>query len=256
MSIQERGAPLKDKVVIITGSAAGIGRFVAGTFADAGAKVVVSDIASLDTVTKDLRDRKAEVLGVPTDVRSEEQVKALMDKTIATFGRIDILVNNAGIVTHFSWGIPPWPRVRYMDIEFWDKVFNTNLRGPFLCTKHVLPTMESQGSGHIVSTMGGASPKSIGSMAYGVSKEALRVFTQFVAEEEREYNVCVVTINPGEGSGQIATENAPEEAQKRLLSPKVVGNRFVIAAQAGMEFSGQHIDVRDGKLGLRVRSHT
>ena len=81
--------------------------------------------------------------------------------------------------------------------------------------------------------------------AYVVSKDAIRTFTRFVAEEEREWNVCVVAFSPKQA---IATEDAPEEARKRLPGPECLGNGFVLAAQAGMELTGKTVEHREGKL--------
>src|SRR5437899_385137 len=146
---------LDGKIVIITGSASGIGRWTAKQFGEAGAKVVVADVKPLDTVSADLQALEVEHLAVPTNVRDEASVKALMEKTMEKFGRIDVLHNNAAIVTHFQWaGVQRWPRVRDMDKEFWDKIIDTNLGGCFLCSKHVLPYMEAQRSGHIINTLG------------------------------------------------------------------------------------------------------
>ena len=240
---------LEGKVAVITGSARGIGRYVARTFVEAGASVVLADVEPLDVVTNELTAIEGQVLPVPTNVRSEHEVQALMEAAVERFGRIDILVNNAAIVTHFQWGLTPWPVVKDMDTAFWDSVMETNLRGTFLCTKYALPHMEAQGGGHVISTMGGGNPTSLGSCAYAVSKDAIKTMTRFVAEEEREANVCVVMITPGT---QIATEFAPDEARQRMAGPEFVGQRFVLAAQAGMELSGQVLDLVDGKLGPRA----
>jgi NAD(P)-dependent dehydrogenase (short-subunit alcohol dehydrogenase family) len=240
---------LEGKVAVITGSARGIGRYVARTFVEAGASVVLADVEPLDVVTNELTAIEGQVLPVPTNVRREEEVQALMEAAVERFGHIDILVNNAAIVTHFQWGVTRWPVVKDMDTAFWDSVMETNLRGTFLCTKYAIPYMEAQGAGHVISTMGGGSPGSLGSCAYAVSKDAIKTMTRFVAEEEREANVCVVMITPGT---QIATEFAPDEARQRMAGPEFVGQRFVLAAQAGMELSGQVLDLVDGKLGTRA----
>ena len=241
---------MNGRVVLITGSGKGIGRFVAGTFARQGARLVVNDIAPLDNVTREVEAAGAEVLAIQADVREEVQVRAMIDRAVQRFGRIDVLVNNAAIVTHFQWGIQPWPRIRDLDKSFWDRVIDTNLGGTFLCSKYVLPHMEAQGSGHIVSTMGGSSPGSIGASPYPITKDAIRTFTRFLAEEEREFNICVVMMRPG---AQIATEEAPEEARRRMPGPEVVGDRFVLAATAGMELSGHLLDVQDGQLVISER---
>jgi len=241
---------LDGKVVVITGSARGIGRYVARTLVEAGASVVLADVEPLGTVTEELTAIEGKVLAVPTDVREESQVSELMARAVDRFGGIDVLVNNAAIVTHFQWGLPTWPAIKDMESSFWDKVMGTNLRGTFLCTKYALPHIEARGGGHVVSTMGGGNPEVVGSAAYAVSKDAIRTFTKFVAEEERAHGICVVMISPGT---QIATEFAPDEARARMAGPEFVAERFVLAAQAPMELSGELLELQDGKLTPRER---
>jgi NAD(P)-dependent dehydrogenase (short-subunit alcohol dehydrogenase family) len=238
-------APLDRKVVVITGSAGGIGRHVARTYAKAGASVVVADVKPLDTVAAEIEALGNACLAVPTDVGDEAAVRALMDEAMERFGRIDVLHNNAAIVTHFHWGITPWPRIRDLDLDFWNRVIQTNLGGTFLCTKHVLPIMEAQRSGHIINTMGDSDPRRTGAAPYSVSKHAILRLTQFVAEEAREYGICVVAMSPG---GRIATEEASEEAQAQWPGVDSVGDRYVLAAQADMELSGRLVSVEDGEL--------
>src|SRR6266545_3024781 len=132
---------VRDKVVIITGGAQGVGRYVARTFAAAGAKLAIADIAPLETVESEVEQLKAEMLPVKTDVTNERQVFSLMDQVYRRWGRIDLLINNAGLVTHFHVGAPRWPRVRDMDQDFFRKVMATNLGGTFLCCKHAIPYM-------------------------------------------------------------------------------------------------------------------
>lgn len=234
---------MEGKVVLVTGAARGIGRYIAHTFAREGARLAVNDLTPLDGVSAELEDLGTEVLAIQADVRDEEAVRSMAERIVQRFGRIDVLVNNAGIVPHFNWGVPRWARIRDMDKEFWDRVLGTNLGGTFLCTKHVLPHMEAQRSGHIVSLYGGGSGP--GACIYVVSKDAIRTFTRFVAEEEREYNICVVATGP---AGAIATEDAPEEARQRMPGVESIGNRFVLAAQAGMELSGKLLEFQEGQL--------
>jgi meso-butanediol dehydrogenase / (S,S)-butanediol dehydrogenase / diacetyl reductase len=241
---------MQGKTVIVTGAAMGIGRFIASTFANDGADVVIADIEDqgLDSVAGELSALGGGVLAQKTDVRDEDQVGRLVNDTIQRFGRIDALVNNAGIVPHFQWGGTRWPAIRDLDKAFWDKVLDTNLGGTMLCTKHVLPHMEQQGSGHVVNLYGGG--RGTGASPYVVSKEAIRYFTAYVAEEERERNVCVVVLSPG---AAIATERAPEEARQRMPGPDLAGNRFVLAAQAPMEMSGHLLDLKDDHLEIVSR---
>jgi 3-oxoacyl-[acyl-carrier protein] reductase len=121
----------------------------------------------------------------------------------------------------------------------------TNLGGTFLCTKHALRHMRPRRSGHIINLHGGGTTQPPGACVYVTSKEAIRTFTRFVAEEEREANICIVLVSPG---GAIATEDASEEAKKALPGPEAVGDVFVQAAQAGMESSGKLFRAWEGKL--------
>lgn len=238
-----------ESVVVITGAARGIGRHIAHTFAQEGVRLALADIEPLDRVTDELRAMGAEVLPATVDVRREDEVAGFMQRVDQTFGRIDVLVNDAGIVTHFGGsfgadGAPAWPRIRNMEQSFWDRVIETNLRGAFLCTKHVLPVMERQRSGHIIGISGGGTVTVVGTCAYVASKSAVSTFMRYVAEEEREWNICILMVSPGSA---IATEETSEGARKRLPSPESLGMGFVLAAQAGMEMSGRELVIRNGQ---------
>jgi 3-oxoacyl-[acyl-carrier protein] reductase len=244
----------RDSVVIVTGAARGIGRHIAHTFAQEGARLALADVEPLDRVTGEVRGMGAEVLPASVDVRNEAEVADFVRRVEQTFGRIDVLVNNAGIVTHFGGsfgadGAPAWPRIRDMEQSFWDRVIETNLRGTFLCTKHVLPVMERQRSGHVLALSGGGTVTVHGTCAYVVSKNAITTFCRYVAEEEREWNVCVVAVSPGSA---IATEETSEGARRRLPGPESLGMGFVLAAQVGMELSGQQLVIRSGKPEVAV----
>ena len=240
---------LKDKSVAITGSAKGIGRYIASRFAQEGAKVAILDVDEerLAKTQAELEDFGGKVLAIPTDVRKEETVRDAMAKVADAFGGIDVVVNDAGIVPHFAWGSNPrWPAIRDMDESFFWHVMGVNLGGTFLCSKHAIPYMEKGGGGHIVNLYGGGGKSPPGALAYVVSKEAIVHFTDYHAEEVRDANICVVAISPG---AAIATEDAPEEARGRMPGPDFAGERFLLAAEAPMEWSGRLLDLDgDGKL--------
>ncbi|MBI4522711.1 MAG: SDR family NAD(P)-dependent oxidoreductase [Deltaproteobacteria bacterium] len=240
---------LQGKVVIVTGATKGIGRYAAKSLACEGVRVVIVglDSARLSQLSDELRATGVEVLASRTDVRSEEEVRAMIDRVMDQFGRIDVLINNAAVVTHFAMGAPRWPRIRDMQAEFWNRVIETNLGGPFYCIRHALPRMEARRSGHIINLYGGANVKSIGSCAYVVSKEAVLALTRYLAEEEREWNVCVLALTPGKA---VATEEAPEEARRRLPGVEMMGKCFVEAAQAPMEWTGKLLVPGDGALEI------
>jgi len=237
---------LEGKVTVITGAAKGIGRHAAKTLAQEKAKVVIADVDAerLKKTASEL-GKLTDLLAVGVDVRDEDEVKKMVEQALARFGRIDVLINNAAIVPHFAWGIPRWPRIRDMEKDLWERVIQTNLGGTFLCTKHVLPHMEERKSGHIINLFGGGGVKPAGACAYMVTKQGIRTFTRYVAEEVRESNVCVVIFSP---RVPIATEGAPDEALKRLPGPEILGNGFVLAAELPMDQSGGCFAHENGKL--------
>lgn len=237
---------LEGKVVVITGSGQGIGKHAAKTFAQAKAQVVIADFnAELAKKTASELGRLTETMAVHADVRSEESVKKLVDEVIGRFGQIDVMINNAAIVPHFAWNIPRWPLIAEMPVEFWDRVVQTNLYGTFFGTKHVIPHMAKRKSGHIINLYGGGGVKPGGACTYMVTKDGIRTFTRYVAEEVRDADICVVTFSP---RVPIATETAPEEALKRLPGPEILGEGFVLCAQLPLEQSGKCFAYENGKL--------
>jgi NAD(P)-dependent dehydrogenase (short-subunit alcohol dehydrogenase family) len=237
---------LEGKVVVISGGAQGIGKHAARTFADQKARVVIADVnEELAKQTAGELAPRAETSAARVDVRDEESVKRMMDQVIDRFGQIDVMINNAAIVPHFAWGVPRWPRIAEMPVEFWDRVIRTNLYGTFLGTKYALPHMEKRRSGHIINLYGGGGIKPAGACAYMATKDAIRTFTRYVAEEVRDSNVCVVIFSP---RVPIVTESAPPEAFGRLPGPEILGQGFVLAAELPMERSGEIFSYQEGRL--------
>ena len=181
---------LQNKVVVITGSGQGIGKHAAKTFAQAKAKVVIADFnAELAKQTAAEIGQTTETMAVAADVRNEDSVKSMVDQVMNRFGQIDVMMNNAAIVPHFAWNIPRWPLIADMPVEFWDRVVHTNLYGTFFGTKHVIPHMVKRKSGHIINLYGGGGVKPGGAWTYMVTKDGIRTFTRYVAEEVRDANI-------------------------------------------------------------------
>jgi len=237
---------LRGKVIIITGSGQGIGKHAAKTFAQEKTKVVIADFnAEMAKKTAQEIGQITETMAVHADVRDENSVKKMIDDVLSRFGQIDVMMNNAAIVPHFAWNIPRWPLIADMPAEFWDRVVHTNLYGTFFGTKHVIPHMAKRKSGHIINLYGGGGVRPGGAATYMVTKDGIRTFTRYVAEEVRDSNICVVTFSP---RVPIATETAPEEALKRLPGPEILGQGFVLAAQLPMDQSGKCFAYENGKL--------
>jgi len=241
-------------VVLITGALTGIGRATAFAFAQEGARVVVSgrrDDAG-EALATELRATGAEVEFIRADVRHENDVQNLVDKTVARFGRLDVAVNNAGTEGK------PGP-VTEQTTESYAAIFDTNVLGVLLSMKHELRVMQAQGSGSIVnlsSTMGhrGAS----GASLYTASKHAVEGLTKSAALEGAAFGVRVNAVAPGPiGTAMLDrfTGNADRKAGlvagvplKRVGRPEEIADAIVFAASAKASFiTGQVIAVNGGR---------
>jgi SDR family mycofactocin-dependent oxidoreductase len=192
------------QVAFVTGAGHGQGRSHAINYAKHGADVVVTDICeNIDTNPYDLstpdeleetasmiEDEGQEALPVQMDVRDEAQVEAAVDEALDHFGRIDILANNAGIFNATE--------LTEMDEQMWDDMINTNLKGVWLCSKHVGKHFVERGDGgNIVSTSSTAGfTGALGSGHYVATKHGVRGLTKTLALELAEYDVNVNAVAP------------------------------------------------------------
>ncbi len=184
---------LKDKVALVTGAGRGIGKAIALAYAREGAKLAICarTESEVEQSAQEIRITEAEAEGWVCDVSIEESAKEFVKHVIQKFGRIDILVNNAGVMTR------PVPTAD-LDVKKWDYTMAVNLKGPFLMSKAVLPTMMKQKSGSIINVSSmigrGAYPNFI---AYATSKWGLEGFTQTLAAELRSSGIRVNSVEPG-----------------------------------------------------------
>ncbi|CAM3205743.1 glucose 1-dehydrogenase [Filibacter tadaridae] len=184
---------MEGKSGLVTAAGSGIGRGAAVALAKAGAKVMVSDVSEeggQETV-QIIKDNGGEAAFFKCDVSDEEQVKALVNKTVETFGKLDFAHNNAGI----NKGLKP---IGELDSKDWDITLKVNLYGAFYCIKHEVNAMLKSGGGAIVNTASGAGIEGSPNMApYTASKHAIVGLTKSVALEYGKKGITINSIAPG-----------------------------------------------------------
>ena len=243
---------LKDKVVIVTGGARGLGRAYGLAVAAEGAKVVVADVADGKPALKEIEGLGAQALVVECDVSREADTLRLATETLAQFGRIDVLVNNAAVYGSLK-------RRPFMEIpiEEWDRVMAVNLRGLFLCARAVFPAMKAQGKGNIINIASGTFFKGVPHyIHYTTSKGGVVGFTRSLARELGDFGIRVNAIAPGFTPSGENEKNMPEagrEANVRMRMLKraevpgdVVGTLVFLASDDSDFITGQTIVVDGG----------
>ena len=185
---------LEGKVAIVTGAAMGMGQATAVLFAEAGAKVVVADFneeKGAETVAA-IEAAGGEAFFVKVDISKSDQVKALVDATVAKYGRLDVAVNNAAIT-------PDNALASEFDEDYWDRLMSIDLKGTALCLKYELQQLIKQGDGGSIiniSSVSGFRPQP-GNIAYVSAKHAVVGMTKVAALENGAANIRVNSVAPG-----------------------------------------------------------
>ena len=241
------------RVVVVTGAGRGIARRVALDFATDGARVAVVDLVE-DRARRTVAEIEASggtALAITCDVRDEASVRRMVEQTVDAFGRVDVLVNAAG---GYTLG-----RVSHqLSAEDWDMVVDSNLKGSFLCCKHVIPRMMQAGGGRIINFASNAARTSSPALGvhYTAAKAGVLGLTRHLAKEYAAHRILVNTLAPGpalvERNLEILDEAAREQLRKdiplgRYAEPEDLSAavRF-LASEGARHITGATLDVNGG----------
>jgi len=243
MSIQ-----FKDRVAIVTGAGAGLGRSHALGLAARGAKVVVNDLASADEVVAEIIATGGEAIANNANVGNFPEVEAMVKTAMEKWGRVDILVNNAGILRDKSFAKMP--------LEGFHDVINVHLTGTFNCTKAVWDIMRGQNYGRIVMTASSSGLYgNFGQTNYGAAKMAVVGMMNTLVLEGAKYGININTLAPTAGTAM--TEGLIDAAAFDLMTTESVTagllvlcaeespNRLILCAGAG-GYASAHLYETDG----------
>ena len=240
----------KDKVVVVTGAASGIGRATAQKFAEEGARVVVADVDATrgEEAAAAIRAQGGRADFMPIDMTNTASIDAFGAAVQAKFGAVDVLVNGAG------WGrtAPFWEGTP----DFWDKLVALNFVGPMQLTKVLLPAMIERSSGRIVNVSSDAGRVgSLGETVYSGAKGGLIAFTKSLAREVSRYQINVNCVCPGPTDTPLMAA-VPEKVQeglkkaipfRRLAKPSEIADAIVFFASDRASYvTGQVLSVSGG----------
>jgi 3-hydroxybutyrate dehydrogenase len=224
---------LKNKVAIVTGSASGIGRGIAETFAKEGAKVVIADLKleEAQATADELKKAGHDAIAVSMDVSNEAQVEEGINQVIKAYDYIDILVSNAGIQI-----ISP---IEELPFASWKKMLAIQLDGAFLTTKACLKHMYKRGKGGSIIYMGSVHSKEASKLKapYVTAKHGLIGLCEVVAKEGAEHNVRANVICPGYVKTPLVEKQIPEQAKDLGMSEEDVIKKVFLKETIDGEFT-------------------
>lgn len=245
---------IEGKVAIVTGSARGLGAATARKLATEGAQVVITDIAgdAAQATAEALRAQGLRAHFVVGDITRAQDVRRLVEETVAVFGGVHILVNNAG-----------FPRDKYlvkMSEDDWDQVMNVMLKGAFLATREVMPRMIEQGWGRVINISSRAYLGNPTQANYSAAKAGLIGMARALSLEEGRYGITANCVAPGFMDTEMVQalptyETIKERAIqtqpiKRAGQPQDVANAVAfLASEAASFISGEVLHVSGGRYG-------
>jgi 3-oxoacyl-[acyl-carrier protein] reductase len=261
--MSNQNSRFKDKVVIVTGAAGGIGRAIAQRFASEGAHVVIGDVneTGAQQSAEQIQSAGGSAIPHPTNVADEASVNALFDATVARFGTVDVLINNAAVISTVN-GMNVQRHILEGNAAWWRAVIDVNLNGAFMCSLRAANIMARKGSGNIINlSSGGATKAHRGMAAYDAAKGGIEAMTRAFALDLAPYGVRVNALVPGsiDTSGMdLATrqkrgQNIP---LARVGEPDDMAGPALFLASDDARYITGHCLVVDGGMLVQQRSAT
>jgi 3-oxoacyl-[acyl-carrier protein] reductase len=242
------------KVALITGAGQGMGKAVAFTLGQQGAQIAVNDINAnaAESTASELQKSGIQAIAVTADITKKNDVQRMVQQTVDHYGTLHILINNAGIL---------YP-TKVIDIpeDEWDRVINVNLKGTFLCSQTVLPTMQKNNWGRIVnfSSTAGKNISTVGGAHYTAAKAGILGFTRHVAKEVAQYNITVNAVCPGLIDTDMVRNTIDPDRQQayansfpisRLGKPEEVADLVAfLCSDKAAYITGASLDINGGDL--------
>ena len=249
----------KDKVVIITGAARGLGQAYARQFARLGASVAVNDLRDCSETLAIIEQEGAKGLATQTDVTNAKSTTEMADAVVEKFGRIDVLVNNAALYGSLTFA--PFDKLEESE---WDATMNVNVKGIWQCCKAVLPSMKDQKSGSIINISSLAATYGMpNGLHYTASKAAVIGATRGLARELGRYEIRVNAVAPNvvntDATGEVFQDKkdkilevtmAQQSIRRPLEADDIVGAVLFLASDHSKLTTGQTIMVDGGTVFL------
>jgi NADP-dependent 3-hydroxy acid dehydrogenase YdfG len=241
---------LKEKVVAVTGASAGIGKAIAIKLTENGAKVVLGarNTEQLEKVVEEIKSNGGEAVCAKTDVSNKTDLVRLINIAVSQYGKLDVIVNNAG-VARIS-------RIDELDIDGWDEMIDTNLKGTLYGMAAAIPVFKKQQSGHIVNIISTSGIKIVPTQGvYAGTKNAVRTITE-AFRQESDGSIRITGISPGFIKTDFAVKSVSTEDMKTAasiaidelaISPEAIANAVIYAISQPKDVEIGDIVIRPSK---------